>query len=120
MKKHCILYPIKPLIFCQSLLFLRIKRELLIVYGYKFICVYIVSFYANITKIGTRSHALQIYSIETRQGRSCSCTKNFVKVGVAKGYLSRVLNTIITDKIIMIKITQPKRLFSTFSFTERQ
>ena len=34
----------------------RIKQELLIVYSYKFICVYVVSFYANITKIVTRSY----------------------------------------------------------------
>ena len=50
MKKHCISYPTKSLIFCKSLLFFRIKQELLIVYSYKFICVYIVSFYANNTK----------------------------------------------------------------------
>ena len=47
-EKHCISYQTKSLIFT--------KQELLIVYSYKFICVYIVSFYANITKIGTRSH----------------------------------------------------------------
>ena len=41
-------------------------------------------------------------------------------LSVANGYLSRVLNTIITDKIVMMKITQPKRPFSTFCFTERQ
>ena len=34
----------------------RIKQELPIVYSYKFICVYIISFYANITKIGIRSY----------------------------------------------------------------
>ena len=34
----------------------RIKQELLIVYSYEFICVYIVSFYANITPIRTRSY----------------------------------------------------------------
>ena len=47
------------------------------------------------------------------------CKKLFY-LGVASGYLSRELNTIITDKIIMIKVTQPKGPFSTFSFTERQ
>ena len=52
MKKHYISYPTKSLIFCKSLLSFRIKQELLIVYSYKFICVYIVSFYANMTKIG--------------------------------------------------------------------
>ena len=34
----------------------RMKQELPIVYSYKFICVYIISFYANITKIGIRSY----------------------------------------------------------------
>ena len=34
----------------------RIKQELLTDYSCKFICVYIVSFYTNITKIGTRSY----------------------------------------------------------------
>ena len=29
---------------------------MVIVYSYKFICVYIVSFYAKIAKIGTRSY----------------------------------------------------------------
>ena len=58
MKKHCISYPTKSLIFCKSLHYFsfRIKQELPIVYSYKFICVYIVSFYANITKIGARSY----------------------------------------------------------------
>ena len=34
----------------------RIKQELPIVYSNKFICVYIISFDANITKIGIRSY----------------------------------------------------------------
>ena len=34
----------------------RIKQKLLIVYSYEFICVYIISFYANITKIGILSY----------------------------------------------------------------
>ena len=34
----------------------RIKQELPIVCSYKFICIYIISFYANITKIGIRSY----------------------------------------------------------------
>ena len=46
--------------------------------------------------------------------------KQMFQFGVANGYLSRVPNTIITDEIVMIKITQPKRQFSTLSFTERQ
>ena len=33
----------------------RIKQELPIVYSYKFICVCIISFYANFTEIGIRS-----------------------------------------------------------------
>ena len=43
-----------------------------------------------------------------------------IVLSVANGYLSRVLNTIITDKIIILKISQPKRPFCTFSLTERQ
>ena len=39
--------------------------------------------------------------------------KKMFKLGVANGYLSTVLNTIVTDEIVMIKITQPKRPFST-------
>ena len=46
--------------------------------------------------------------------------KKLFQLGVANGYPSRMLNTIITDKIVMIKITWLKRPFSTFSFTERQ
>ena len=34
----------------------RINQELSIVYSYKFICVYIISFYDNITKIGICSY----------------------------------------------------------------
>ena len=56
MKKHCISFPTKLLIFYKSLFSFRIKKELLVVYSYKFICVCIVSFYANITKIGTHSY----------------------------------------------------------------
>ena len=87
----------------------------MIVYSYKFICVCIVSFYANITKIGTRS-----CNCRFTQKKVMSQYKKLFKVGVANGYLSRVLNTITTDKIIMIKIAQSKRPFSTFSFTEGQ
>ena len=39
MKKHCISYPIKSLIFCKSLLFFRINQEFLIVYSYKFVSI---------------------------------------------------------------------------------
>ena len=31
--------------------------------------------------------------------------RKLFQLGVANGYLSRVLNTIITDKVIMVKIT---------------
>ena len=58
MKKHYISYLTKSLIFCKSLLFFQNKARIadssdneLMVYSYKFICIYIVSFYANITKI---------------------------------------------------------------------
>ena len=56
MKKHCISYLSEFLISCDHYFSFRIKQELLIVYSYKFICVYIVLFYANITKIETRSY----------------------------------------------------------------
>ena len=39
MKKHCISYPTKSLTFCKISLF------------YKFICVYIVSFYVKLLKL---------------------------------------------------------------------
>ena len=39
MRKHCISYPTKSLIFCKLSLSFRINQELLIVYNYKFICV---------------------------------------------------------------------------------
>ena len=54
MKKHCISYPTESLIFCKLLLFF------FIVYSYKFICVYIVLFYANITKIRTCSYHYRV------------------------------------------------------------
>ena len=41
--------------------------------------------------------------------------KRIVSLGVANEYLSRVLNAVITNKIVMMKITQPKRPFSTFT-----
>ena len=53
---HSISCPTKSFIFCKSLLFLRIEQQLLIVYSYEFICVYIISVYANITKIGILSY----------------------------------------------------------------
>ena len=37
--------------------------------------------------------------------------KKLFYLGVANRYLSRVLNTIIADKIVMIKISWPKRPF---------
>ena len=46
--------------------------------------------------------------------------KKMFQLGVVNGYLSRVPNTIITDEIVMIHITWPKRPFSIFSFIERQ
>ena len=50
MKKHCISCPTKSLIFCKSLLFFQNKAKIADSYSYKFICIYVVSFYANITK----------------------------------------------------------------------
>ena len=55
-KKHCISYPTKSLIFYKSLLVFQNKARIADSYSYKFICVHIISFYANITKIGTRSY----------------------------------------------------------------
>ena len=58
LKKHCISYPTKSLILISvnHYFSFRIKQELLIVYSYKFICVYIISLSVNITKIGTRPY----------------------------------------------------------------
>ena len=56
MKKHCISYPTKSLIFCKSLLFFQNKARIAVVYSYKFICVHLVSSYANVTEIRTRSY----------------------------------------------------------------
>ena len=97
----------------------RIKQELPMVYSYKFICVYVVSFYANITKIGTRSYHCR-FSQSKPDKESHLLYKFSFQLGVANRHLSRVLNTVITDKIVMTKITELKMPFSTFSFTERQ
>ena len=50
MQKHCISYPPNKLVSVNHYCSFRIKQELLVVYSYryKFICVYIVSFQANI------------------------------------------------------------------------
>ena len=53
-KKDCISYPTESLIFFKLLLFFQ--NEARIADSSKFICVCIVSFYANITKIGARSY----------------------------------------------------------------
>ena len=54
MKKRCISNPTKSLIFYKSLLLFQNKAKIAdSLYSYKFICVYIVSFYANIAKFGT-------------------------------------------------------------------
>ena len=60
--------------------------------------------------------SLQIYSIKTRQRKSCCCVKKFLS-GVANGYLSRVLNTVITNKI-NDENHLAQEAISTFSFTE--
>ena len=52
---HSILYPTESFIFCKSLLFFQNKARIAdSLYSYKFICVCIISFYANITKIEKR------------------------------------------------------------------
>ena len=50
----------------------RIKQELPIVYSYKFICVYITSFYANITEIGIRSYHCRF--TESKPDKECNFT----------------------------------------------
>ena len=47
---YSISYPTESFIFCKSLLFFQNSTG--IADSVKFICVYIISFYANITKIG--------------------------------------------------------------------
>ena len=58
MKKHSISNPTKSLIFCKSSLFFQNKARTpdTVVYSYKYICVYIVSFYADITELDTHSY----------------------------------------------------------------
>ena len=63
--------------------------------------VYIVSFYANITKIGTHSYLFN----QNPTKKVILLDKKLFYLGVANGYLSRVLNTVIADTIVMIKIT---------------
>ena len=50
MKKHCISYPTKSLIFCNYFS-LRIKQELLIVYSYKFIVCILFHFTLILLKL---------------------------------------------------------------------
>ena len=75
--------------------------------------VYIVSFYANITKIGTRCYYcrftqfyfyfnFQIYLTKKVMLLYKSCFNWVLQTDV---FPSGVLNTIITDKIVMVKIT---------------
>ena len=74
----------------------------------------IVSFYANITKIGIRS-----YHCRFTQSKADKESH----VAVLKKYFNLVLqmpNTIITGEIVRIKITLSKRPLSAFPFTERQ
>ena len=52
-KKHCILYPTKSLIFCKSLLFFQNKARIA---NSLWLQVYLCSFYVNVTKIGTLSY----------------------------------------------------------------
>ena len=66
--------------------------------------VYIVSFYASITKTGTRSYHCRFTQSKPDKKVMLLYKKTF-QLGAANGYFSRVLNTIITDEIVMIKIT---------------
>ena len=72
---------------------------MLIAYSYNFICVYIVSVYANITLI-----TADLLNQNRTKKIMLLYTKVF-QLGIANRYLSRVLNIIISDKIIMLKIT---------------
>ena len=52
MKKHCVSYPTKSLIFGKSLLFFQNKQELLVVLVISlFVSILFHSTYANFTKI---------------------------------------------------------------------
>ena len=66
--------------------------------------VYIVSFYAYIIKIGTRFYHCRLPQSKADKKAMLLCKKLF-QLGVANGYLYRVLNTIITDKIVTIRNT---------------
>ena len=75
----------------------RTKQELLTVI--KFICVYIVSFYA-IIEIGTHSYRWRFtQSIQNATKKVMFLYKNIVLVGCGNGYLPRMLNTIITNTV---------------------
>ena len=73
------------------------------------ITVYIVSFYANIIKIGIRSYHCR-FTRSLSKGSYVAFKKMFL-LGVANGYLSRVPNTIITDEIVMMKSLSPRGHF---------
>ena len=71
--------------------------------------VYIVSFYANITKIAWNTLlSLQIYSIMTK--KVMLLYKEIILIRCCRWIFSRVLNTVITDKIVTIKIIVLKGL----------
>ena len=68
--------------------------------------VYIVSFYADITKIGTRSYHCRFPQSKPDKESH---------VAVLKNVLIRCCKWISFQSIVMIKITLPKRPLSTFS-----
>ena len=65
--------------------------------------VYIVSFYANITKIGTHCYHCRFTQSKPDKESHVAVQKN-VLIRFANGYLSKVPNTVITDEIVMIII----------------
>ena len=67
--------------------------------------VYIVSFYPNITKIRTRSYHCRFTQSQPDKECHVVVLKKLFQLGAPNRYLSRVLNTIITDKIVMTYIT---------------
>ena len=83
----------------------RIKRELLTVYSYKFICVYIVSFYVNIVLLKLK-HALITADLlnQNPANKVMLLYKEIVLIRCCK-LISSQSYTFITDQLVMMKIT---------------
>ena len=80
MKKHCISYPTESLIFCKLLLFFQNKARIAdSLYLQVYLCmttVYIVLFYANITKIGSRLDHCRLTQSEADKESHVVVSKN--------------------------------------------